>query len=314
MKAKLANIRNAVVENWELKLLAVLLAALTFFAIRGATSFEERYDVPVEIKVEPGIAILDQNPRTVDVSVRGSREDLARLDEERMKIVLRCNATDPKGSERLVVGRRHLEGLEGVRVERIRPSIVMLTFDREAEKQVPVAKPKVTGQPLVGKIEIEYEPKFVTVRGPKRRLMIEEVYTEPIDVAGKVESFTKTVRVVPPGDTWVSRIEPSQITVNVRITKRTVSRTWEQVPVLALVRPESVRRVELDPARVDLQLDGRAEVMDSITNEMVRVFVDCMELDPDAIYELPVVVHLPAGLDVKSTVVPDTVKVIVRRR
>jgi YbbR domain-containing protein len=314
VKPKLENLRDAVSENWSLKLLAALLAALTFFAIRGATSYEERYDVPVEIEVEPGIAILDQNPRTVEVSVRGSREDLARLDESRIKVVLRCKATDPTGSERLIVGRNHLEGLESVRVERIRPSVVMLSFDREAEKQVPVAKPKVTGEPLVGKVEIEYEPRFVSVRGPKRRLTIEEVYTEPVDVDGKVESFTKTVRVVPPGDTWVSRIEPSEITVNVRITKRTVSLTWPRIPILALVRTDGVKRVEIDPANVSLELEGRAELMDDITNKAVRVLVDCQDMDPDATYEAPVVVHLPPDLDVKYAVVPDTVKVTVRRR
>jgi YbbR domain-containing protein len=312
---RLKHVGTVLVANWALKLLALALAALTFFAIRGATSFEERYEVPVEVKVEPGIAILDQKPRTVEIVVRGSREDLARLDESRMKASLRCRATDPRGAERLLVGRRHLEGLAGVRVERIRPAVVMVTFDREAEKRVPVARPTLTGEPLLGAVEgIEYEPRFVTVRGPKRRLTIEEIYTEPINVADKVDSFSRTVRLLPPGDTWVSRIEPSEISVRVRIAKRTVSRTLPRIRVLALVPPDAAWQVTVEPAWVDVTLEGGAETMESLTNDVVRVWVDCRDLDADTVYELPVDVHLPAGVDVKSMAAPSSVKVVAERR
>jgi hypothetical protein len=315
VKHRLTRFGTLLLENWALKLLAIALAALTFFAIRGATSFEERYEVPVEIKVERGIAILDQKPRTVEVVVRGSREDLARLEENRMKASLRCRATDPRGAERLLVGRRHLEGLAGVRIERIRPAEVMVTFDREAEKRVPVARPTLTGEPLVGTVEgVDFEPRFVTVRGPKRRLTIEEVYTEPINVADKVDSFSRTVRVLPPGDTWVSRIEPSEISVRVRIAKRTVTRRLDGLPVLALVPPEAPWRITVEPARVDVSLEGGAEIMESLTNDVVRVWVDCRDVEADTVYELPMDVHLPAGVDVKCTTMPPSVKVIVGRR
>ena len=80
----LRGVRAFFTEDVTLKLLAVLLGALTFYTIRGATSFEVPYNIPVQVKVGPGIAILDQSVRSVDVTFRGSQEDLRR----RMAIVL----------------------------------------------------------------------------------------------------------------------------------------------------------------------------------------------------------------------------------
>ncbi|MBN1558209.1 MAG: hypothetical protein JW951_08690 [Lentisphaerae bacterium] len=314
MNNKLQRFGRALANNWGLKLLALLLAALSFFAIRGATSFEERYDVPVEVKVEPGIAILDQNPRTVEVAVRGSREDLARLDETDIRAVVRCKASDPAGSERVHIRSRDIEGVRGARIERIRPNIVMLTFDREAEKEVPVVKPKTVGQPLIGKAELSYEPKTVRIRGPMRRLTIDEVYTEPVDVSGRIESFTREVRVLPPGDTWVSRIEPSRVTVQVNITARTVERTWDAVPVLALVRPGGAYRVDIEPPAVTVTVKGRAEIVETLAADAIQVYANIPEVDLNATYELPVTVHLPAGVDLQGTAEPPTVKVTLRRR
>ena len=61
---------------------------LSFLTIRGAINFEVPYDGPVEVKVDPGIAILDQSPRTIQVMFRGSREDLRKIEPKRIRAVV----------------------------------------------------------------------------------------------------------------------------------------------------------------------------------------------------------------------------------
>jgi len=303
-------LKALVSKNWGLKLLAVLLAGLTYYAIRGATGFEVSYDIPLEVKVEKGIAILDQDTRTVEVTFRGSQEDIRRLDQKQIKVVMWPRASDPAGSEKVSVRSRNVEGAPGVRVVKIRPGSVTLTFDHETEKNVPVAKPKTVGVPLIGKVEIDYEPRSVSIRGPTRRLKDKNiVFTEPVDVEGRVESFSKRVRVLSPGDTW-AEIEPAEVSVSVNIVRESVSREWTNVAVVAVIEPGSAADVSFEPAVVNVSLHGRPKVLESVSGDSVMVFVDCVGLDPSASYELPVNVHLPTGVDVNTGVEPESVRVV----
>jgi YbbR domain-containing protein len=309
--SKLRWMGNIFRENWPLKLLAIGLAIMTYYAIRGAISFEVPIDVPIEIRVEPGIAILDQDTRSVRATFQGSQDDLSRLDQQQLRAVIRPKVTNPSGSEVVPITERNIQGAPGSsRVVKVLPSQVTLTFDREDSRKVAVLRPKTMGTPLAGKVEIDYEPREVTIIGPKRRLADKEaVSTEPVDVDGRVESFTKRVKVLPPADTWVSQIEPSEISVHVNIVTETVARELDAVPVLTVARPEGIGGVDLDPPAVKATLYGRAEELDLVTAQDVRVFVDCTNLDPSANSERPVQVHLPAGVELTTTVVPETVKV-----
>ena len=299
--------------NWELKLLALLLGAMSFYAIRGTTSFEVPYNVPLEVKVEKGIAILDQDPLTVDVTFRGSQQDLSDLDQRRIRAVVTPRETDAAGSVTVPVTPGDVTGAAGVRVVKVRPNAVSLTFDRETEKKVAVRKPEILGRPLIGKAEAEYEPRFVTIRGPRRRLKDKEsVSTEPVDVDGRVESFSKKVRVLPPGDAGVSQIEPAEVTVKVSIVTESVSREFEDVPVLAVIKPGRASDVYCEPAAVVVSLRGRAELLENLQPDSVTAFVDCTDLTVAATYELPVQVHLPPQVDVNAETVPKTVTVFLK--
>ena len=124
------------VNNWRLKAIAAVLAVAAYYAIRGATSYEVVYEVPVTVRVEDsGVALLDQDPKSVQVTFRGSQEDLRRIDQKQLRVVMRPKATGPAGSERVALAPRDVEGAAGTRVERIVPSTVALFFARQEEKE-----------------------------------------------------------------------------------------------------------------------------------------------------------------------------------
>lgn len=298
-------------EDGLIKLSALLLAVLSFYAIQGAISFEVSYDIPLDVKVEKGIAILAQDTRTVHVTFRGAQEDIRLLDQTQIRAVARPRVGNAAGL-RVPVGPRDIEGISGVRVVGVRPGSVNLTFDHEVEKKVAVAKPKTIGSPLIGKARIEYEPRFVTIRGPKQRLNdINVIDVEPIDVDGRVESFSKRVRALSPADTWISQIAPSEISVNVAIVTESAAREWTNITVLAVVQPGRPADVRFEPEKVNVSLQGMPETLENIADEAIKVFVDCSGLNDEATYELPARVHLPAGMDVAATVVPSVVKVVI---
>lgn len=307
---------EAVRSNWELKLLALLLAFVTYYAIRGATGYEVEYTVPVEVETEPGFAVLSMNPEVVDVRFRGSRDDLLKLDQKSLKAGLRVREENMGGVPRAVaVTPRNIQGAPGVNVAMIDPPRVLVAFDREVETTFNVAKPATLGLPLLGKAEIQYSPQVVTVRGPKARideLRAEgqgEVTTDPVDVDGRVESFSKRVRVHPPGGAWASKIDPEEITVQVTIIKKSTTREWSSQPVLAVRGGDDRGSVQIDPPMVDVVMEGRSELLESVSASDLRLFVDCVGLEPAGVYELPVQVHLPVSMDVTVSVTPKVVTV-----
>lgn len=316
MALKFSIVRDLIVRNWGLKLLSILVAAVSYYAIRGATGYEVEYSVPLQVEVEAGMAVLEQNVSSVTVRFRGSQDDLLKLHQEHIRAIVRPKVADPDGLPKsLPVGPRDITGAPRVTVVDVEPASVVLTFDREVETVFSVAKPKTIGRPLVGNVEIDYEPKTVVLRGPKRRLEDlkregrDAVTTEPVDVDGRVESFVRNVAVRPPGSTWVSHIEPPEISVTVNIVTKVTSQQWDELPVLAIRDPRLVRDIVFDPSVVDVTLEGRSEMLENLTKDDIRVFVDCVGLDPAQSYELPVQAHLPVFLDVNVSVVPKTVRV-----
>jgi YbbR domain-containing protein len=307
-------LRNVLLNNWALKVLAIILALITYQSIKDTISFEVSFELPVEVEVEEGIAILNQDPRSVEVTFQGSQDDLGRLSHGQMKAVIRPKATNPSGSELLTITPSNIEGASGVIVVKIEPKDVKLTFDRETEKKVSIAKPKVIGTPLIGKVELDYEPKTATIKGPKGRLDEKNILdTEPVDVDGRVQSFTKKVRILPPADAMVTEIDPSEVEVKVSIVTDTVSRNWTNVPVTAMTQPGAGHSITVDPPTVSIQLHGRKELIAEIKDKVLSAFVDCMPLKPGSSKKLPVHVYMPFGPDLTATVSPETVKVTMAK-
>ncbi len=316
MAPNVAWLRNILRQNWGLKLLATFLAILTYYAIRGATRYEVEYSIPVDVEVSPGIAVLAKNPDQVDVRLRGSQDDLLNLDQKLLKARVSVRDETLGGRPQSVtIAPRDIVGARGVSVVMIEPPEVMITFDHEFETTFSVAKPETIGEPLLGNVEVQYSPQTVTIRGPKTRIAElkagghDQVIADPVDVDGRVESFSKRVAVHSPGGDWASKIDPEEITVQVNIIKKSVTRSWESLPVRAIRGAEASGPVVIDPPVVDVTLEGRSELLENVSERDIRIFVDCYRVDPAVTNELPVQVHLPVFMDVTMTVVPKVVRV-----
>lgn len=306
----LRRMRAMIANNGVLKLLALCMAIMSYHAIRGATGFEVLYDLPLDIRVDTGVAILEYTPETIQVTFRGAQEDLRQIDQKRLSVVVRPRALATDGSEVVWLAARDVQGLgRGVRVVSLRPDHVTLAFDHVAEKQVAVTRPRIIGAPLAGRAEVEYEPKLVTIRGPRRRLTnLESLLTEPLDVDGRVASFRKSVKVLPPSDTRLIQIEPDTVNADVRIVSESRTEVWSNMPVRLLLRGGLVTSASSTPTDVTLTLSGRPEILDHLPRAEVRAFVDLTdEFATDA--SVLVRVFLPSAPDVTVQIEPASVHI-----
>jgi YbbR domain-containing protein len=298
----------------ELKIMAFVLALVTWYAVRDATSFETVVrDVKIEVQLREGMAIQHQSASTVDVALRGSLEDVRRIDNRRVRILVDLRDLGVADRRQVHLTDDNVEGIRGLTVVELSPSRLLLAVDQEEEKRVPV-RGRVIGKPQAGEVrEVGCEPSIVLVRGPAQKLKTLAILdTQPVDVDGRISSFIRRVGVMPPEDNWPARIEPSEVQVKVQISGQGQQREWKQLPVGVLLDAGPIRRVDLNPARVDLTVQGTAESLSAFQTNPPRVYVDASGLTVGIEQELPVRIHGAEAMGLTVGTNPERVRVTVR--
>ncbi len=304
-------IKNIFTKNIVIKLSSILLAFVTYHMIQQVISLEVSYDVPLEIQVKPGVAILEKETDIIHVTFKGAPEDLRNLDQKLLKAVVKRKDTSSNGTDIINITSKNIEGARGVTIAKIKPRTVKVTFDHEAQKIVHIEKPTIQGSPLVGHVELEYTQKTATISGSYRRIKeINSVTTEPIDVDGRVESFSKTLRVLVPGNIGVIQVDPQEIQVKVNIITESVSVTLTNIPVLAISEPTTYSGFKFEPPTVNVTITGNSEVVEKLEFGKIRVFANCLDLDKKLTNTIPLSVYLPINKNIETKLEPDTVTII----
>ena len=309
------DMRKALLNNIQIKLLALVLAIVSWYAITGTINNEIIIsNIPVEIKIVDGWAVLHQSADSVRVTFRGSQENIRLIDNKQIKVLVDLRTNSLAGSFDVPLQLDNIKGARRVRPVRIEPETIQISTDRESEKAVPV-KRRTTGKPFAGEVEkTTCEPALVLLRGPAQQLsQTEWVYTEPVNVEGRLESFIKRCRVLPPSNTWTPVIEPSEVNVNVQIAVKTDILELFNIPVEVVVRPSSAFKVEITPDLVNIILTGKAENLEELKKTSLKAFIDCIDLDPSLTYDLPILVFLPVGKNITATVDPPFAHVIFKK-
>ncbi len=309
------NLKKIILPNLRLKLLALALALVSWYAIRETISFEITVsDIPLDIQADEGWSVLRQSADSVTATFRGSQEDIRLMDQKQLRATLKINAGAARREEEITLTPDHIAGTRGVRAVRVHPERVSVSLDRESERKVPV-KARTAGRPFAGEIEtLLCEPAIVSLRGPATHLeQTEWVFTEPVDVDGRTSSFRKRCRVLPPSNLWTPRIDPPEVQVSVMIVQQTASQTWSEVEVAALVPPGQASRISIVPSKVQVIASGTPESVAALRQAIPRVFVDCRELDPSLTYDLPVSIHLPAGAGATAVAEPPVAHIVFER-
>lgn len=314
MAGNLALLGNLLVRNKRLKGLSLLLAILTWYIIQDTISFELQIpDVKLQIEVKEGLAILNQSASTVDVTLRGSQEDIQLMDPRRLQAVVELSGESGRLNQEVAITPAMIRGIRGVRAVAVHPSRILVTLDHQAEKRVPV-KGRTTGTPLFGEVEsVACEPSTVLLSGPAAKLKTTDcVYTQPVDVDGRVETFVRRASIQAPGDNWVASIEPADVQVKVQISGRESGTSLKNIPVNAVLEPgRGMMVAELAPPAVEVVLRSRVTGGEAEAGApQVRAFADCTGLTVPGTYTVPVRV-LPVGGG-EALARPDMVKVTLR--
>lgn len=293
---------QAMRNNRNLKLVALLLAALSWYAIREFTSFTTVVrQVHVEVLVGEGWAVFDRSVEAIDVVCRGSQSDIRYLTRDQLKVTVDLRGKSHPGTETIAFKPKDISVPGGARAISTDPADITLTLDREGDRMVRV-RADIVGTPPEGYevAEVTCTPSEVRLQGPQGRLAeLQEIKTAAIDLEGRVRSFSLTRAVQPPSELWSTRVEPDRTRVDVRIVERSSTLDVPDIAVKLLVWPNTPPIRFLDPnPRVKVSVRGRADAIHALSATNMTPLVDCTVLKSGEIQDLPIRVYAPAGVEI----------------
>jgi YbbR domain-containing protein len=293
-----------------LKVVAVALAALLWLIVAGDHLVERSMRVPLEFRNIPNeLEIVGDPPTAVDVRLRGSSSQLARLEPREIVAVLDLTGARP-GSRMFHLRNDEVRAPYGVDVAQVVPGTIALDLEKSGRRTVPIV-PALDGEPAPGFVigKVTSEPPSVEVAGPESRLkQLTAATTEPIAVEGRKEKFSDEV-TVGVTDSAVRLVQAQNTRVSVEVLPAPVERELAGVAIRMRNLAQGLSAT-VQPTLTRVSVRGRREALNELRPGSIEAFVDLAGLGPGR-YNLQVQVD-PSQAFGTSSIDPAVVDVIIK--
>ncbi len=178
-------------ENLGWKIAAILVAAAFWFAFVGETELATSAPVSVQFKNVPSdLELTSQKLERVFLRLRGPATRLTPGGLAQILVVLDLSQVDSAGEHTFNLGPDNLLLPAGVRVARIVPSQVRLTFEKRVAREIPIevryAGPPPHGYRIAGQ---HVWPQKARIIGPESRVeTLQSAQTDAIDLSSTVSN------------------------------------------------------------------------------------------------------------------------------
>lgn len=300
--------------NYRLKGMALILAILSWGIVKQITNNDKVInEVPVRINFPEGWAIRDKDSNSVQITFRGTREDLLMLDSQTVQVLIDLR-DEEFASEKTVTIRPRQVAYTGsnARITAIQPDTLHLQLGKEGQKQLPILVSQAGSPPDGIKLEaVVAEPGLVTLIGAEDLLdNINALQTAPLNLSDKIQSFEQRLDVLLPNPEWVGRVTPSRVLVRVTLAGLTIERRFSDIPLMLTLPAgnQTPMRLTAEPDTVDVFLRGSPQLLDELDTRRIQAFVSAQSSPSPRGNERKVNVLVPAGLEVLG-VQPDRVTI-----
>ena len=222
-------LRKVFLEDWGLKLIALLIATALWVGVTGLSSpTVKRFTVPLVPSTANNIEVTNQLVQDVDIVLTGDKRDLDRLNRGDLTAVL--DLTDIPPGDRVVSltpSNVYVNLPQGIKLTDVQPGRIAVDLEAVEEKDVDV-EPDITGKPADG-----YEvysstsvPARIRVRAASSIVRaMNSISTDPVDVSGKRDGFTLRQVAVRASSPKVA-VNSTVVDVFVRIGEKRIERSF----------------------------------------------------------------------------------------
>ncbi len=269
--------------------LCLLLAGLFWLLHALSKEYVITIRVPVSYSHLPEKKLIAVDlPDSVDVEVIGSGFTIIAFQWTHASGPLDLDARLARslgGGDFALATYSHSDRIEGavghgLKILKVMPDTIILSFEGRAEKKVPV-RPKVTYKCAsmfrLGD-SIRTIPAFVVVSGAEALVnRISYIETEPKNYLGLNKSINEPVRLVLPNDLQQLTVSLKRVNLIVPVGQYTEKKF--SIPVETINVPLNII-LKTFPDKVDVLFQVPIEDFDKITPSMFRVVADYSKIDP----------------------------------
>ena len=269
--------------------------------------------VPVKIAIPAGFIRLDDARDSVDVTLRGPRNQL--IDLSASDISVKVKPTQLRvGENKIVLEKKDVVVPLGISVVSIAPEKITVRLDRKMAKEAPVEL--VCSGMLLDDYAFkvgELNPNVVMVSGPQGVVEnLKTLRTEPVTLKREnVEDFDCEVKIRHPAKV---EVRPDSVIAKIEIYKNRDSRVFDEVPIKPYGFIPPGMQLTFEPRTVSILVEGTKRAVELATIGKLKPFVDVSNLHGPGEWRLKIECWLnDKELSVKK-LTPATVKVTLKKR
>ncbi len=194
---------KAFLEDWPLKLLALVITLTLWFAVTGlSTPTTKRLTIPLNLNISSNAQITNEPQQEVDIEISGDKRKVEQIN--RADLIASLDLTEVQPGDRVIPltpDTVYVALPQGIKLIEVQPSRIAVKLEAVEEKDVEV-RADTFGTPAAGfeVYTISLLPQKIRVRGPASVVSIlTYVQTERIDLTGRTgDLFAKQVAVTSP--------------------------------------------------------------------------------------------------------------------
>lgn len=269
-------LRKAFLEDWGLKLLALVITSALWLNVTGlSTPTIKRLTVPLNLNLPSNAQAVNVAQQDVDIEISGDKTRIGQIN--RGELVASVDLTDAVPGDRVVPlspDNVFVQLPQGIKLVDVVPSRIAIKIEAIEQRELEVRAE------TVGRVAAGYEiysasvvPAKIRVRGPASVMqMLEYVQTDKINIEGKKDGFTaKQIAVTSPNP--MAAVLNTVVDVVFRIGERRIERSF-LIPVVdlpgktvsfVLFAPHTLlSRVKADDIRVEMMLDDNGNEVPNV--------------------------------------------------
>jgi YbbR domain-containing protein len=289
---KPSRLLESVFSNWPAKIISLAAATLLFLFYRVNTMEERFFSVPLRVDPPAGLAISKPYPKSARVTLRGKQDAIFSVLEGDIEVYADFGRFHTEGQFRIPVRvARHGTSLNVEPLDvRVEPAEISITLEQKIEKTVSL-EPVIRGSPPAGYDLVQYTivPDSVQISGPRSIVgSLDTIHLQEIDLDGRTEDFTEHVGLVEEN----ALIEyPRERTVVFRgiVREAVIIKTFENIDIISIDLSPDLRLAEPLP-NGSIRIQGNQRAIEALPLEMLRLVVDCSEIEkpgPETLHPQP---------------------------
>lgn len=263
-----------------LKIAALLCALALWFFVVANKVYTIQLEVPLKLHNLPNnLAVASHVPHSLPVTMEGKGFDLIRFrhDEENQPLrldllrgVIGTQALDLRNAS---IQSPHQNNIKIISIEA--PPVLTVELDARVYRDLPVRLNQIIpikkGSVMIGQPSLS--PSTIRVWGARKVLTkLFELTTQPINLPPQSQSDTLEIPIQQNSLPYLAQAEQLTVKLSFDIQRKT-TRSFEGIPT-QLIGSFDHQHYTLSPAKVDLTLEGGEQILQKLTPEQIRIFVE----------------------------------------